>query len=227
MDIFSILSYLNKISLLAFIVTAGFLGYQFYLLKKEASTDSKKAPTIPDFNENIKVDVLNYTRLPDSMISEHQTVVRKDNNITLISLVLGTGLIALTLGVFILLRLKQSSQQVSKIIEPTPTVKTVALINKLPSPTVTRQPIKEPSLTVTETIEFTPTPTVKTLLTLTPSPTEVVVALISPTVLPSDSLSKNSTSPTTIVNLPLTGIIDQSLIFFGIASSLILFAFVF
>ena len=54
MGAFTILSYLNKISLLAFFITAGFLFYQVYLLKKESTPKAGK-PVIPDFDENIKV----------------------------------------------------------------------------------------------------------------------------------------------------------------------------
>lgn len=47
MDLFSLLSYLNKISLIAFFLTACALFYQFYLLKKENT--KKEIPIIPDF----------------------------------------------------------------------------------------------------------------------------------------------------------------------------------
>lgn len=215
MDIFSVLSYLNKISLLAFVVTAGFLGYQFYLLKKESSANKNKTPAIPDFNENEKIDVLNYTKLPGSLTPEHQTVTRKDNR-QAITFAAGAGLLVLTLGVFIILKSKQT-KQVSQVVEPTPTAKPVVLISK--------QPTIKPSVTITPTAVKTITVTPST--SSTPSPTEVVVALISPTAKPSAGASSGELSPTTISNLPVTGVIDQSLIFFGVAASLIFFAFVF
>lgn len=50
MDIISILSSLNKISLIAFIITSAFLSYQVYLIKQELSKKRDK-PLIPDFND--------------------------------------------------------------------------------------------------------------------------------------------------------------------------------
>lgn len=218
MDIFSFLSYLNKISLLAFIVTLGFLIYQFYLLKKESIVNKNKTPIIPDFNENEKIDVLNYTKLPNNLNLEHQTVIRKDNNKQIVTFIVGAGLLVLTLGVFIILRSKQTNkiEQVSEIVEPTPTLKPVVLISKQP--------------TIKFLITITPTPTKKILssASLTPSPTEVVIALLSPTAKPLISESSENLTPTsTIFNLPVSGVIDQSLIFFAGAVSLILFAFIF
>lgn len=51
MDIISIMSSLNKISLLAFTITLLFLLYQIYIIKNELSKKRGK-PVIPDFNEN-------------------------------------------------------------------------------------------------------------------------------------------------------------------------------
>ncbi len=102
MDIFSILSYLNKISLIAFIITAGFLAYQFYLLKKDSVSGTKKTPTIPDFNENEKIDISNYTKLPDVLAVPNPVVLKKDNK-RLPGVIIGVGLLVLTLGVFLIL----------------------------------------------------------------------------------------------------------------------------
>ena len=66
MDIFNILGYINKLSLVAFVVTLGVLLYQVYLLKKDSS-QSHEEPVIPDFNENIAKPVLNYTKLDQSI----------------------------------------------------------------------------------------------------------------------------------------------------------------
>lgn len=51
MEIVSILVSFNKISLLAFVVTFGFILYEFYLLKQEAIKKSK--PNIPAFKANL------------------------------------------------------------------------------------------------------------------------------------------------------------------------------
>lgn len=228
MDIFLILSYLNKISLLAFIITGGFLIYQFYLLKKEISSNSKKTPTIPDFNENEKVEVLNYTKLPFNLNQEHLVIKKKDNK-TILSLVIGLSLIILTLGVFLILRLRQSSE-VSQVIIPTPTLSVKVLTKIINSPTPRLVSEMTPTLLPTSSPTSTPTltPTLKPLLSTTPTPTEIIVALVSPTITSSnENMTEETISPTKVDNLPITGVIDQSLILFGAAVSLIFFAFIF
>jgi len=215
MDIFSILSYLNKISLLAFVVTAIFLGYQFYLLKKESFTNKNKKPIIPDFNENEKIEILNYTKLP----AEHQPVMKNDNK-QAITFVIGAGLLVLTLTVFIILKSKQT-KQTQYVYEPTPTARPVVLISK--------KPTLKPTIKPTILVNLSPTEKILPSVSPTISPTEVIITLVSPTIIspiPTEKITKELT-PTVIASLPTTGIIDQSLIFFGIAFSLIFFAFVF
>ena len=74
MDIFSLLSYINKVSLLAFFVTTLVVGYQVYILKKEKTKE--QTPTIPDFKDKMNQnEVTNYTRLSDSLI-------KKDSKLT-------------------------------------------------------------------------------------------------------------------------------------------------
>lgn len=228
MDIFLILSYLNKISLLAFIITGGFLIYQFYLLKKEISSNSKKTPTIPDFNQNEKVEVLNYTKLPFNLNQEHLVIKKKDNK-TILSLVIGLSLIILTLGVFLILRVRQSSE-VSQVIIPTPTLSVKVLTKIINSPTPRLVSEMTPTLLPTSSPTSTPTltPTLKPLLSTTPTPTEIIIALVSPTITSSnENMTEETISPTKVDNLPITGVIDQSLILFGAAVSLIFFAFIF
>jgi hypothetical protein len=50
MDIVSVLISFNKISLIAFLITLGFIVYEIYLFKKDSLKKSK--PVIPEFNEN-------------------------------------------------------------------------------------------------------------------------------------------------------------------------------
>lgn len=227
MDLFLIFSYLNKISLLAFIITGGFLVYQFYLLKKEVSSNLKKTPTIPDFDENEKIELQNYTKLSSNLNQESSVVIKKDNK-TVLSLVIGLSLIVLTLGVFLMLRIKKSSQ-ISRIITPTPTLFTKVLtkISNSPTPKL----VYEITPTLLPTLTSTLTPTLKPLVSITPTPTEIIIALVSPTItLSSEKSSENMTEetilPTKVDNLPITGVIDQSLILFGGAISLIFFAFI-
>lgn len=93
MDIFSFLGYLNKLSLVAFVVTLAVLLYQLYLLRKEASA-KKDNPVIPEFDENKTViaPALNYTKLDTSKLV---TKKKTDNNLIL--------LISITLVVMIIL----------------------------------------------------------------------------------------------------------------------------
>lgn len=92
MDAFGLLGYVNKFSLLAFILTLGVLVYQIYLLKKDSKTDTK-TPVIPDFNENLSVPSLNYSPLN----SKVETEKNKGLNLNLIIL------IVITVGVVLFL----------------------------------------------------------------------------------------------------------------------------
>ncbi|MFH0979592.1 MAG: hypothetical protein V1803_01455 [Candidatus Roizmanbacteria bacterium] len=227
MNIFSILSYLNKISLLAFIITAGFLFYQVYLLRKESSRKQGK-PTIPDFNENTKIDVLNYTKLPADLTSS-PVPIKKENKTLLIGV---SALTVLTAVLFFIISMRSSQKPspdniaVNITLTPSATVKPTSKPTSSPAPTnkTSLSPTVKPTMTVTSS----PTPT--TLPEITPSPTEVILAVISPT--KETSLSPTTTesttiSPTTIISLPTTGIVDRGLVIFAVASLLILFSFVF
>lgn len=231
MNIFTFLSYLNKISLLAFFLTAGFLFYQLYLLKK-TSTPKEEKLKIPDFNENIKINVENFTKLPDSMTKVSPIQINKDNKLFLFIL---AGLGGLTIILFIIISLKSTpstttpSVSVQITLTPSPTIKSETFLSV--SPTETDQAGLKPILTLTPT--STPFPT-KTVLSETPTPTEVILAIINPTETiqtesptPNSSLISPTTSPTTISNLPITGVVDRGLAFFAIAALLIFFSFVF
>lgn len=50
----SLLRSVNKISLMAFLMVLGFLGYEISLLKKE--TGKQQKPTLPEFDPNLKVE---------------------------------------------------------------------------------------------------------------------------------------------------------------------------
>lgn len=90
MDIFSILGYINKLSLVAFVVTLGVLLYQFYLLRKDSS-ETSKTPVIPDFNENIATPAANYTKLADKVIKENPS----SNSRLMILIIVTIGIVAL------------------------------------------------------------------------------------------------------------------------------------
>jgi len=76
MDLFSILSYLNKLSLLAFIVTLFALGYQLYLLKKENKV-KKADPHIPKFREEMTTEIPNYTELNPALFVSNKNKQNK------------------------------------------------------------------------------------------------------------------------------------------------------
>lgn len=92
MDVFGLLGYINKFSLLAFIVTLGVLVYQVYQLKKD-SKSTNETPVIPDFNENASVPSLNYSPLNTKV----EAAPSKNLNLNLIIL------IVLTVGIIIFL----------------------------------------------------------------------------------------------------------------------------
>jgi len=242
MNIFSLLSYLNKISLVAFFITAGFLVYQVYLLKKGAVPKSEK-PTIPDFNENMKVDVANYTQLPVKMAAA-TIPIKKDNKMVLIIL---SGLGVLTVALFFILSFRskpeapESPVSIQLTSTPKPTFKpratlpieptTSGQLGFLPSASPSASPTVSPVISPTKAI----TPTSKVTASPSVSPTEVILAVVSPTaalttttsVSPSVSVSGTTATPTTITSLPTTGIVDRGLMLFAIAYLLIFFSFVF
>lgn len=74
---------INKISLVAFIATLGFVGYEVYLLKKEKTSQSQ--PVIPNFDENA---VLKNTSSINQLITSSQAQkIIKTNPLILIFLV--------------------------------------------------------------------------------------------------------------------------------------------
>ncbi len=86
MDIIFLLNSLNKISLLAFIITLVFLIYEFSLFNKEIK--KKKTLTIPDFKENHTI----------AFTSSPSYISNKDNKESLSR----SNLIPLFIGVFLL-----------------------------------------------------------------------------------------------------------------------------
>ena len=217
MNVFSILSYINKISLFVFFITAGFLFYQVYLFRKESSSERNK-PNIPDFNKNIKIDVLNYTKLPMSLTNT-SVPIKKENKTLLISV---SALAFLTIVLFFIISMRSFSQ-------PSPDNITVNITKPTNKPTSSPTPVDEINLspTVKPTTTLTPSPTPTILSKASPSPTEVILAVISPSSEPEVTSSSVTVSPTKITSLPTTGIIDRGLVIFAVASLLILFSFVF
>jgi len=82
MDIVFFLVSINKISLLAFLVTLGFLGYEVYLLKKNDPVRTK--PKIPNFEENVVITTEQAKNLNDQPL---KIVNKSDNPIIIILIV--------------------------------------------------------------------------------------------------------------------------------------------
>ena len=104
---------INKISVLAFLITLGFLGYEIYLLKKNDQTKNK--PKIPNFEGNVAIQTEQAKNLND----QPTQIVKKSNNPIIIILVIFMVLFALVslLGFFNL----EKETRVSKV-NPTPVI---------------------------------------------------------------------------------------------------------
>jgi len=78
MDVIYFLTSINKLSLIAFLFTLGFLIYEIFLFKKEARQRTK--PKIPNFQENINPQ-LNQAQIINT---EKSTKITRPNNLALI-----------------------------------------------------------------------------------------------------------------------------------------------
>ncbi len=207
MDVFTILSYINKISFLAFFITLLFLAYQFYMLKKESSLDKKDITNLPSFNENESPQILNYTKLNLPNISQDQkkTVFIKKNNQVILFSILTIFFLLFLIVIFFNFNKKEQA--------PTSQKSTVSL---LISPTLTLEPTITVENQISPTLELSPT-----FLPL-PSPTEVLLSFVSLTETPSFTLAVSK-----IESLPLTGFFDNIFLFFGLSFLFIFLAFIF
>lgn len=213
MTIFQILSYINKISLILFFIILIFLGYQFYLLKKEISSTIKEKPILPDFNDNIKTNI-NYTPLKQEE-DVNKIIFKKKSSI----FIYGGILAIITFFIFLILSFrinKQSKINYSQINNNviTPTIKETFVVQISP----TLEPSENIILTPTDIVSITPTTepiAVSSIITSTITPTEEKNDL-SPTI-----------QPTVISKLPISGFFDKSLFLIGSAFFLIIFSLVF
>lgn len=72
----------NKISLIAFLMVLGFLGYEISLLKKE--TEVKQKPLLPEFNPNLKVESM---MQQITQIKKQETTTKPVNKILIFVLI--------------------------------------------------------------------------------------------------------------------------------------------
>ncbi|MFA6532565.1 MAG: hypothetical protein WCT22_01030 [Patescibacteria group bacterium] len=222
MDVFTILSYLNKVSLIAFFITTAVVAYQIYIFKKEKTKEH--APSIPDFKENNNFGVVsNYTSLPSSLTKKQIKSVNYSK-----SIFLTISLLTVIVVIFVVSLIKKNSatsNQASKnssVKETTtpPPVKPTTI-----SPTPATQKNLTPTAVPTEVAptEILPTNAVPTVaVTPTAEPTEIVLAN-NPSVSPAESLTEAPISQPQV--LPETGSVGKVLLIIGAAVSTIFFSF--
>ncbi len=115
MEIVELFFSINKISLIAFLITGIFVVYQFYLLKKDLNYKNK--PVIPEFNENHKISFDN--KLTMTKIEKEKLTKRRGNG-----LLIGSIIIFLVLGITIILNILNFDKKKSATtnVLPTPVV---------------------------------------------------------------------------------------------------------
>lgn len=80
MDIVSLLVSLNKISLIALVITVGFVFYQIYLLKKETENKKKKL-TVPDFKA---VGATTFSQATKVIVAEEKKIYAKSSRLPMV-----------------------------------------------------------------------------------------------------------------------------------------------
>ena len=200
MDIVGLLSSLNKIALVAFLITLGFLIYEIILLRRAGRAGAK--PQVPQFQGGGQFVP---SSAPVNIDREGQKAAKKNKLVLLVLVILLIFFGAMTIVGYI--RLKSSKPVSTKVKASAPT----QIPTRIPSPTV------EIPTPTSEIIEPTQSPT--QTLTEIPLTTE-----ISPTI----SLTlEPSLTPTEIQELPVTGYINNSLILFSVAGLILFFSFLF
>jgi Ca2+/Na+ antiporter len=215
MNIFNLIFYVNKISLVLFFVVLGFLVYQFYLLKKEVDLKNNKQPEIPEFNEQSDIKQ-NYTRLKIPYQQENQEIKITEKKQAMPIFI---ALMAITLLIFFFTSFQNKNNETSLteknyLITPTPTF-FLKKNDSIPTATITRLP--DNSISPTPTIYLTPT-TIQQ---------KIVFVNESPTVEPTATLVEEKiNTPTSINQLPISGVIDKPFFLFGLAFSMIISALI-
>ena len=107
---------INKISLIAFIATLGFIGYELFLFSKEKRKQSR--PVIPNFNE--KLVIQNSPNSPNVLVNTQTEKIVKTNPIILIVLLV-LLLVFGTLSIVGFLTVKNNAAK-NIMITPTPLI---------------------------------------------------------------------------------------------------------
>ena len=211
MNVFTFLSYVNKVSLVAFFITTLIVSYQIYILKKEKSKE--QTPTIPDFKEGGTFGVVsNFTSLPSSLTKKELKAVNYSKMIFPIITAFTVIII-----VFVVSLIGKNGAPDQVLETPTPFVTRVPTIARSALPTP--KPIAKisPSPIVEASEEASLLATLSATLTVTPTaePTSSFQALLtastSPTVVPTEIILAQASSPTPTTNpsnvTPTTGAI--------------------
>lgn len=222
MDVFSILSYINKVSLFAFFITTLVVGYQIYVLKKEKVKN--EVPSIPDFKEKNNLnEVTNFTKLPNSLLKKETKAVNYSKLVFLI-----ITLLTLIIIIFVISVIKKNSSTSNQTLNnPPPVTPTKVPVAIKPKDELNTNSEPSPTAIITPTV-IIPTnaaPTVKSeLATPTAEPTEIVLAQgpsVTPEVIPTTSTIDNAVPQV----LPETGSVGKGLLILGVAISTIFFSF--
>ncbi len=222
MNVFTLLSYINKVSLIAFFITTAVVGYQIYVLKKEKTKG--KDPTIPDFQENNNLNMAtNFTSLPSSLTKKKLKAVNYSKTI-LISI---SALTVIVIVFVISLIGKNSSSNDQALVSPTPIITrapTSPVIRRtiFPTPVDNLTPTIDATLSaslINPTIEASPSPMLEESVEATP--TEIILAKV-PSGTPTNEVSVTQGA---ITVLPETGSIQKGLLIIGVAISTIFFSF--
>ncbi len=222
MDVFTILSYLNKVSLIAFVITTAVVGYQIYIFKKEKTKEH--APSIPDFKENNNFAVAsNYTSLPSYLTKKQIKSVNYSK-----SIFLTISLLTVIVVIFVVSLIKKNSVSPNNQTAKNSSIKatiTPSTVKPTALPTSADQKNLTPTPKPTEVVptEILPTKAVA-VVTLTPiaEPTEIVLAN-NPDVAEGGSPTEAPVSQPQV--LPETGSVGKVLLIIGVAFSTIFFSF--
>ena len=206
MDIVIILSSLNKIGMVAFLITLGFLIYEIVLLRK--ASKAREKPRVPKFQEGNQLLPSTQTLIEE----DKQNPIQKNKIVlfALIFLLIFFGIITMVGYLNLKSTREKNKQPVS--IDTGSKIISKKIIAATPKLTPTEQP--------TPTSDI-PTPT----LVSSPTPSETpLITLASSTLTES---SESSPSPTFIKQLPETGYVNNSLILFSVAGLFLLFSLLF
>lgn len=218
MNVFTFLSYVNKVSLIAFFVTTLVVGYQIYIIRKEKNKD--QVPTIPDFKEGgTSGTVANFTSLPGYLTKKELKAV---NYSKMIFPIITAFTVIIIVFVVSLIGSRGTSDQA--LVTPTPIVTRVPTITRPASPT------PKPISKISPSPAIEPTGSFQALLTASVSPTVVPTEIIlaqAPSATPATNPSNITSTSGAIKVLPETGSLEKGLVIIGVAISTIFFSFFF